>query len=157
MTILAFSLAAVFFLLWRGARGGMPRGVPRAHVVRIDEERPLGMDRRLARNAMVAGISQPERLGPASSFIEGSCQRLALERDPGNHFDSCAVKVIGTWLDETGVGRREQLGWVPHPISAEIASEEPLEASLRVLFRSAPGRSPGIRMDIWTTRKKRAK
>jgi len=94
----------------------------------------------------------------ATQFLaeESSECYLSLERDSGNDFDRYAIKVIGSWKDGRGVAHMAQLGWVPREDAREIATEapgEPLGASLHGFFPPSPGRSPGIRMDIWTTKR----
>jgi hypothetical protein len=131
----------------------------RSRIVWVNEGRPAGMSRQLCHNIKVVGISRPMPKAAATHFLskQSSECRLTLERDPANEFDCNAIKVVGTWKDGRGITHSAQLGWVPREDAREItkeAPEEPLGASLQGFFPPKLGRSPGIRMDIWTVKRK---
>ena len=143
--------AIVFLWIISRARGQDEPNT--SNVIRINEERPRRMSRKLGYNIKVAGISR--RVSVATDFIRGMSQRLELEREPDNLVDANAVKVIGIWLDGSSNIHREQLGYVPREAAALIGIQPPdfpLVATLQVMFPPARDRSPGIRFDIWTKR-----
>lgn len=127
------------------------------HIIRIDQPRPQGLPKKIAEYINVAGISQPEYQKVTLSFIHGKQREIELERDPMNQYDPNAIKVIGTWVDESGVRHREQLGWVPAKTAKEIAENYPdarIGASLEAIFLPREGKSAGLRIDVWGPRAK---
>src|SRR5262245_39516939 len=129
------------------------------HVVRFRAQQPRGFRRKLAEYVPVTGISQGERALQAGLLITGREPRLELEPAPDAIPDHPeAIRVWGLWIDADGELHREELGWVPADVAVRIASDRgvhELAAVLRALFMPVEGRSPGVRMDIWTSARRR--
>jgi hypothetical protein len=124
--------------------------------IQVRQERPDGMGRKLAWNVKVAGISQPDTQRNAVRFITGTSQMLEIERDSSVTGFPHGLRVYGQWQEPDGKVLRGPLGWVPDEIARRIAEEPsniPLVPRLRWMFPAAPGRNPGLRVDIWTKRR----
>jgi hypothetical protein len=86
-----------------------------------------------------------------AAFVDGKQRRVSLVREADNPVDRNAVAVYGEWLtqDEPRSGR---LGYIPAERAAQLAAEHQgsdFGATLEVMYRARPGKSPGIRIDIW--------
>lgn len=156
------------------ARGPVPvipdpteRGVDRdfrlpddpPHVIRVNQYPSPGLRRKLADFIPVAGITQPDALANALSFIRGERRAIVLERQPDNPVDPNAVAVFATWLSG-GNEVSGRLGFLPAEVAATIAAagaRSPIGATLKVMYDAEPGRSPGIRLDIWVPARPRRK
>ena len=116
------------------------------------------MSRKVAWDIKVAGISL--RTEAAARFIAGTFQRLEIEREPDNPVDANALKIFGSWFDSDGKPNHEHLGYVPREIAESVQAEaegSPLAVALRAMFPPHDGKGPGLRMDIWTTRRRTKK
>jgi hypothetical protein len=126
------------------------------HVVRINQKPPRGLSRKIEGFVPVAGIARPERTSVVQSFIHGTNRRVELQRTPDNLVDPNAIAVIGHWRE----GDNElsgQLGYLPAEVAAQISKELEgalIGATLKVIYVPLPGRSPGLRLDIWAPRRK---
>jgi hypothetical protein len=131
-----------------------------AHVVRFRSQQPRGFRRKIAEYVPVVGISREQRPVHAARLIAGRDPRLELEPAPDALPDHPeAIRVWGLWIDADGQLQREELGRVPDDVAAQIASQpgvHELAAVPRALFMPVDGRSPGVRMDIWTDARRRS-
>jgi hypothetical protein len=126
------------------------------YVVRINQHPPKGLRRKFAEFVAVAGIGQPEAVENARGFIAGLGRRVELVRIPNHAVDPNAIAVIGYWVESAAV-RTGRLGYLPADIAASIAREGPampIGATLEVMYAPTLGRHPGLRLDIWTSRRK---
>ena len=120
---------------------------------------PKGLPKKFAEYAMVAGISQDEVRSSAGRFIAGSERRVELEADPENAYDVNAIKVIGVWRDAQGAPYRARIGWVPAEIARKIAEaglSSQVGATIEALYKARDDKGPGVRIDIWCPRARRA-
>ena len=125
-------------------------------IIPVEAGCPPGMDRIVAHNIAIAGISR-QRLS-ATEFFAGFKQALIVEREPTNPPDSNAIAVIGTWTERgTFTSRREHLGYVPREVASKVASVtrelEPLAAALKVMSKSTVNTGIlAVSFNIWTTK-----
>jgi hypothetical protein len=127
------------------------------YVIRINQRPPRGLARKLAEFVSVAGIAQPDTLSNAQAFIRGSDRKVELQPVPENPIDPNAIAVMARWR-EGDIERSGRLGYLPAEIAAQISNEEQgavLGATLKVIYAPIPGRSPGLRLDVWTARRQR--
>lgn len=125
-----------------------------SHVIRVDQERPPGYPKKLHEYIKVAGVSH--RQSAVIAFIAGHDRHLSLRREPVPEHPK-AIAVYGDWLDVDEDGRHEALlGYVPRDISESIANDRPVAATLEAMFAPDEIRSAGLRINIWSTRDKRA-
>ena len=151
-------VAGLFLLLIKTDRSLRRPGDP-YYVVRFHEADPEGFSRR-GQDVAVVDFSHSGREAAIKSFVQGRSRRLELERDPDNKDDPNAIKVIGIWKTHLGRPRRGQLGWVPEELAEWLMAETfdgPFVATLTALFKPRRGKPPGIRMDVWSPRRKRKK
>ena len=130
------------------------------HVIRVNQQPPRGLRRKVADDVAVAGISQPDALLNALAFISGSDRTLELRRVSEHPVDPNAIEVIARWR-EGEIEQSGRLGYVPADVAALIAKEErgvPIGATIEVIFAPIPGKeNPGLRFDIWAPRLRRAR
>lgn len=126
-----------------------------AHVIRFQQGIPKGLPRKLADYIQVAGVSY--RQEAVSAFCLGNNQRITVEREPSNPGHPNSIKVVGSWADSSGQ-HAEHLGYLPSDAAAEIASTydsaSPIAGTIKVIFLPRPGKSPGVRIDVWGKRRK---
>lgn len=153
-TILTIVGLILVYLLFKKpvavARSGEPDD---DHIITVDEPTGEVMERCFAWNCHVAGISHQPAQRNAEKMIAGTDWALELEREPKNEYDADAIAVMGLWKDSSGKSHRARIGYVPHETSkliAKVAPKANLEVSLQMLIKPRPGRSPGVRMNIWS-------
>jgi hypothetical protein len=145
----------------RGAKGidmdyrrpGDPR-----HIVRVNQPAPKGCPRKLKEFVQVAGVTHKHRQSTVRAFIDGSERRVELIRDPTNEVDPNAVRVVGSWTDESGEALHGKPGWLPKAVAAELAAKHPsapIRATVKAMFRARAFKSAGLRIDVWGPRRKR--
>ena len=121
------------------------------YIIRMEQTPPKGFSNKIFEKVMLKGISYSSREESVNSFICGSNRSLILEHSPSNQ-DKFGIKVIGVW-QSTRKFRRAHLGWLPVFEAAQICTTYPLDlplaATLRKIFKSRPGKNPGMRYDIW--------
>lgn len=126
------------------------------YMIRINQQPPPGLPRKLAEFVAVAGITQPDTLPMARAFISGSSRKLELVRILDHPVDPNAIAVIGHWI-EGDTEHTARLGYLPADVAAKVAkvaSDIPIGATLKVMYAPAAGRSPGLRLDIWVPRQR---
>ena len=95
-------------------------------VIRFKHTHLKGFHRIVAKNAKLAGISQPDRIGNVKAFLEAETRRLTLERFPDSPHDPNSIRVIGHWgAEESG-----QLGWIAADLAKELAETVPAPVEL---------------------------
>ncbi len=119
------------------------------YIIRLEQSPPIGFNNKIFEKVMVQSISWRSREDAINSFIYGSNRSLILERSSAKKY---GIKVIGRWQSIRKI-RQAPLGWVPFFQAAEIYTtypkDTPLAATLRKIFKPRPGKSPGLRYDIW--------
>jgi hypothetical protein len=126
------------------------------YVARLNQRTPKGLPRKVAEFVAVVGIAQPATASNARAFIAGQDRTIELSRLPNHAVDPNAVAVIGHWT-ESGAARQGHLGFLPADVAASIARDfatAPLAATVKVLYAPGEGRNAGVRLDIWTSRRK---
>jgi hypothetical protein len=99
----------------------------------------------------VAGVSFGESRVIALNFILGRDRSLRRVKASPNPLDPNVFKVTCLWISGF-VNRHEgQIGWVPKELAARLAKMDggKLHATLRILFKAARNKYPGIRFDVW--------
>jgi hypothetical protein len=119
------------------------------YIIRLEQSPPIGFNNKIFEKVMVESISWRSREDAINSFIYGSNRSLILERSSSKKY---GIKIIGRWQSIRKI-RQAPLGWVPFFQAAEIYTnypkDTPLAATLRKIFKPRPGKSPGLRYDIW--------
>ncbi len=119
------------------------------YIIRLEQSPPIGFNNKIFEKVMVESISWRSREDAINSFIYGSHRSLILERSSSKKY---GIKIIGRWQSIRKI-RQAPLGWVPFFQAAEIYTnypkDTPLAATLRKIFKPRPGKSPGLRYDIW--------
>jgi hypothetical protein len=124
------------------------------NVIRINQQQPQGLPRKLAEFVPVAGITKPDVVSNAQAFVFGTAQRLELRRIPDHPVDRNAIAVVGSWVSE-GAPHTGRLGYIPATVAAEIAtlgSETSIGATIKVMYLPASTGTLGIRLDVWGPR-----
>jgi hypothetical protein len=128
-------------------------------VIRINQKSPKGLPKKLYEYINVSGVTHNTRIDNVKDFIiNGSKRNIMLIREPENLYDKNAVKVIGNWIDKTMNQKKEQLGYIPSEIAADLAKkykDARISATIKALFIPVGQESPGIRIDIWGPKSKK--
>lgn len=118
------------------------------HIIRIRNPWPGGLQK-VNDYVKVSGVSRYQK--KVHRFIRGDNRRVELEREPDNEYDENAIRVIGMW-EENGADRRAHIGYVERKTAQRIAENYPeaeMTAFLYTIFKPRPGRSAGLRLDVF--------
>jgi hypothetical protein len=88
--------------------------------------------------------------------VLGDEQRITLRLEPSNPIDPNAIAVVGDWTG-AGIQKSAQLGYHPREAaqkSVDLLRQSKLEPTIAVLYLPHENHSPGIRLDLWTHRKR---
>jgi hypothetical protein len=109
-------------------------------TIRIQQDRPGDWYVRNT-NCQIAELNSPSRAAEVLSFFAGSFRWLRFEREEANGRGTDSIKIIGTFLDQDGVGRESHLGYVEPEIAAKLADQDAdhLWGRIRCI------RTPGVR------------
>ncbi len=127
-----------------------------SNVTRIKQNPPNKLGKKIFENISVAGVSDELSAENANNLISGKNRRIELEKEPNNPYDQNAIKVIGYWEDVTG-RTSGQIGYLPKEVASEIASkyqDSDIGASIHIMYSPTKQKSPGFRINIWTTKAK---
>jgi hypothetical protein len=133
-------------------------GDPR-EVVRIKQDWPEGIDTCISYDVVVEGMSQPNEQKSLNAMMRGTDRRMRLERRHGIPSDANAVAVVAVWRSEMGVQEKAALGWLPKKLTAQIATQHPLEsvgARLCRMVKERPGALAGFHIDVGRSSKFKA-
>lgn len=125
-------------------------------LVRINQRPPRGFGRKLVEFVTVAGVTQAGRLNVVREFVLGDDQRITLRPEPSNPVDPNAIAVVGHWAVK-GVNQDAQLGYLPRETAQkciDLLRQGKLEPTIAVLYLPHEDHSPGIRLDLWTHRRR---
>lgn len=124
------------------------------NVIRINQQPPKGLGKKLINYTSVAGLSY--RYDDALAFIHGSNREVVLQREPNNPVDKNAIAVHGAWSDATG-RRTKQLGYLRREDAEKLANAQFFGATVDAMYQPYKDKSMGIRISIWTPAKRRSK
>lgn len=128
------------------------------NVIRINQNPPMGLPKKLYEYIGVSGITQSGRIDFVKDFINGNNRNIELVREPENYYDKNAVKVIGHWVDGVNNQKSEQIGYLPAETALIISKDYKdvkIGATIKALYAPIGLKSPGIRIDIWGPRTKK--
>jgi tetratricopeptide (TPR) repeat protein len=93
----------------------------------------------------------------AIEFIQGMERNVELRKEPDNPYDKNAIAVNGNWTNN-GKTKSGVLGYLPREVASELSEIAELRATLKIMHTPIYEESAiGIRVDIWSKAKKRAK
>lgn len=125
-------------------------------LVRVNQRPPSGFSRKLVEFVKVAGVTQVGRSRVVSEFVLGDKQRITLRPEPSNPVDPDAIAVFGQWT-VGGTQKDAQLGYLPRETAKkciDLLRQDKLEPTIAVLYQPHENQSPGIRLDLWTHRRR---
>ena len=128
------------------------------NVIRINQNPPTGLPKKLCEYISVSGITQSARIEFVKDFINGNNRNIELLREPENSYDKNAVKVIGHWVDSVGNQKSTQIGYLPAETALKISKDYKnvkIGATIKALYVPIGSKNPGIRIDIWGPRAKK--
>ena len=97
----------------------------------------------------MAGITRSERQETVEEFINGSAQKVVLEKEPDNGYDPNAIKVIGKWKDQNQKEQEGMIGYIPKEVAAEISNKE-LLGCVNTIYKRTEKYNPGVKLDIYS-------
>jgi hypothetical protein len=125
-------------------------------LVRINQRPPRGFGRKLVEFVKVAGVTRAGRSRVVNEFLLGDEQRITLRPEPSNPVDPNAIAVVGHWTVE-GIQKDAQLGYLPREAAQkciDLLRQGKMEPTIAVLYLPHENYSPGIRLDLWTHRRR---
>ena len=128
------------------------------NVIRINQNPPMGLPKKLYEYISVSGVTQSARIEFVKDFINGNNRNIELLREPENSYDKNAVKVIGHWVDSVGSQKSAQIGYLPAETALIISKDYKdlkIGATIKALYAPIGSKGPGIRIDIWGPRAKK--